>query len=576
MSNKRISRDAVRADSGRLGPMREGQNVGQLLNGRYRLADRLGEGGMSVVWRAHDEVLGRAVAVKVLAGPFAADPAWRHRIRIEARATASLSHPNVAGVYDFGETAGGNPFVVMELLRGPTLAERLAAGPLSPAVTIRVCAEIAAGLAAAHAEGFVHHDVKPGNVVLTPGAAKLLDFGIVGTSGDPDSGLDAAGLVLGTPAYLAPERLVGDEAVPASDVYAFGMLLYRCLTGRLPWDGEATAQMLRSHVTVAPDPLPDLPGVPPLVRDLCMRCLVKAPAARPSAEEAAAVLAAAAGVSPRPSAEELHLVPEVPPPLAAAGSAPRTDGTTALGDATAPVVPTPVEPDRAAPVEPDRAAPVEPDRAAPVESDRVAPIAGERATDAVGDDAGERRRVLAGLAVVVTVAAVLVTFALSRPTSEPQVTTGVAAARGAPATTGSPDDPASPPAAQPGTGRSAGAGGQGGGTGGGAGGSAGGGPVGTDAANGNGNPGHAGNTGRGQTAPAAGPSVRIGTAGGVVVAACAGDRVNVTGAEPAAGGSLVSLQAGPRNKSRVEFALAGERLRFEVRCAGGAPAAVRA
>ncbi|MGI5181724.1 serine/threonine-protein kinase [Dactylosporangium sp. CA-152071] len=533
--------------------MHEEQNVGQLLNGRYRLADRLGEGGMSVVWDARDEVLGRAVAVKVLAGPFAADPAWRQRIRTEARATASLSHPNVAGVYDYGETAGGSPFVVMELLRGPTLAERLTAGPLSPAAAIRVCAEVAAGLAAAHAEGFVHHDVKPGNVVLTPGAAKLLDFGIVGVHGDPDGGLDDAGLVLGTPAYLAPERLVGDEAVPASDVYAFGMLLYRCLTGRLPWDGETTAQMLRSHVTVAPDPLPDLPGVPPQVRDLCMRCLVKAPAARPSAEEAAAVLAEAAGVSPRPNAEELHLVPAVPPQLTAAGAAARTDGTTAIGDATAPVDPVP-----AAPAE------EEPATDAPAEE--------ERATGAVGDDAGERRRVLAGTAVVVAVAALLVTFALSRPTIEPQVTAG--AARGAPAATGSPDTldtPVTPADA----GQSAGAGGQSGGTSGGAGGSGGGGPVGTDAANGNGNPGHTGNTGRGQTTPVEGPPVRIGTPGGVVVAACAGDQVNVTGAEPAAGGSLVSLQAGRRNKSRVEFSLAGQRLRFEVRCAGGVPAAVR-
>ncbi|MEV4139526.1 serine/threonine-protein kinase [Dactylosporangium sp. NPDC049742] len=534
--------------------MHEEQNVGQLLNGRYRLADRLGEGGMSVVWDARDEVLGRAVAVKVLAGPFAADPAWRQRIRTEARATASLSHPNVAGVYDYGETAGGSPFVVMELLRGPTLAERLTAGPLSPAAAIRVCAEVAAGLAAAHAEGFVHHDVKPGNVVLTPGAAKLLDFGIVGVHGDPDGGLDDAGLVLGTPAYLAPERLVGDEAVPASDVYAFGMLLYRCLTGRLPWDGETTAQMLRSHVTVAPDPLPDLPGVPPQVRDLCMRCLVKAPAARPSAEEAAAVLAAAAGVSPRPSAEELHLVPAVPPRLTAAGAAARTDGTTALGDATAPVDPAP-------------------DATAPVAPVPVAPAEAEHATDATGDDtgddAGERRRVLAGMAVVVAVAVLLVTFALSRPTSEPQVTVG--AARGAPAATGSPDTPATPADVGPSTG----AGGQSGGTSGGAGGSGGGGPVGTDAANGNGNPGHTGNTGRGQTTPVEGPPVRIGTPGGVVVAACAGDQVNVTGAEPAAGGSLVSLQAGPRNKSRVEFSLAGQRLRFEVRCSGGVPAAVR-
>ncbi|MEV0560323.1 protein kinase [Dactylosporangium sp. NPDC050588] len=563
--------------------MHEEQNVGQLLNGRYRLADRLGEGGMSVVWDARDEVLGRAVAVKVLAGPFAADPAWRQRIRTEARATASLSHPNVAGVYDYGETAGGSPFVVMELLRGPTLAERLTAGPLSPAAAIRVCAEVAAGLAAAHAEGFVHHDVKPGNVVLTPGAAKLLDFGIVGVHGDPDGGLDDAGLVLGTPAYLAPERLVGDEAVPASDVYAFGMLLYRCLTGRLPWDGETTAQMLRSHVTVAPDPLPDLPGVPAQVRDLCMRCLVKAPAARPSAEEAAAVLAEAAGVSPRPNAEELHLVPAVPPRLTAAGAAARTDDTTAIGDATAPVDPVPVAPaeeepatDAPAEEEPATDAPAEEEPAtdAPAEEEPAtdAPAEEERATGTVGDDAGERRRVLAGMAVVVAVAALLVTFALSRPTSEPQVTVG--AARRVPAATGSPDTPATPDTPAD-AGQSAGAGGRSGGTSGGAGGSGGGAPVGTDAANGNGNPGHTGNTGRGQTTPVEGPPVRIGTPGGVVVAACAGDQVNVTGAEPAAGGSLVSLQAGPRNKSRVEFSLAGQRLRFEVRCSGGVPAAVR-
>lgn len=578
---------------------------GQLLNGRYRLGDRLGEGGMSVVWHAGDEVLGRSVAVKVLAGPFAADADWRRRIRVEARAAASLSHPNVAGVYDYGETAEGTPFVVMELLRGPTLAARLAAGPLRPAAAIRVCAEVAAGLAAAHAERFVHRDVKPANVVLTPGAAKLVDFGIVGIPGDPGSGLDADGLVLGTPAYLAPERLVGDDAVPASDVYAFGLLLYRCLTGRLPWDSETTTQMLRSHVTVAPEPLPDLPGVPPQVRELCMRCLVKAPAARPSAEEAAAVLAEAAGVSPRPSAEELAVVRAAPALVVGAGAAAAADGThdaTAAGDATALVVAR-SGPAGAAPSGDDAtdllhaggaATATDAGDEAAADSPADSPaggaaggdLPGEGATDVIGDDAGDRRRVLAGLAVVVAVAALLVTFVLNRPTDGPQASAGAARGTTGGAVAGTTAPGATDPAAP-----SSGAGGTpaptgvqppavDGGTGG-----AGGGEVGGPGGPGGGNPGTgstgggpgSGTTGGGPaggtTPPAAPRPVRLGTLGGVIVAVCSAGKVDVTGAEPAAGGTLVSLQSGPRDKSRVEFNLAGVRLRFEVRCVGGVPVA---
>ncbi|MEV4509035.1 serine/threonine-protein kinase [Dactylosporangium sp. NPDC049525] len=566
---------------------------GQLLNGRYRLGDRLGEGGMSVVWRARDEVLDRSVAVKVLAGTFAADADWRRRIRVEARAAASLSHPNVTNVYDYGETAEGNPFVVMELLRGPTLAERLTAGPLRPAAAIRVCAEVAAGLAAAHAERLVHRDVKPANVVLTAGAAKLVDFGIVGIPGDPGSGLDADGLVLGTPAYLAPERLVGDDAVPASDVYAFGLLLYRSLTGRLPWDSETTTQMLRSHVTVAPDPLPELPGVPAEVRDLCMRCLVKAPAARPSAEEAAAVLAAAAGMSPRPGAEDFDVVHPAPPPPVGAGSPGRADDATAPADATVLVYA------GAGPAAAVMTGGVPAAGPPSVESTtglvRVGGIAAvDGATDVIGDDVGERRRVLAGLAVVVAVAALLVTFTLNRPTGGPRAS--AEAARGGPgsgvvatATTGpsappsgSADAPTSAgaevPAVQGGTpgGPTDGAG-NGGPGGGGPGGAGGGGPGPGNGNTGNGNTGGPGTgnggPGAGGTTPTAGKPVRLGTPGGVIVAVCAGNKVNVTGAEPAAGATLVSLQSGARDKSRVEFNLAGVRLRFEVRCAGGVPVA---
>nr|BFE66095.1 protein kinase [Dactylosporangium thailandense] len=287
-------------------------DAGQLLNGRYLLVERLGAGGMSVVWRARDEVLDRDVAVKVLNARLVPDAEWRRRIRLEARAAARLTHPNITNVYDYGETSDQVPFVVMELLRGRTLAQRLQDGPLPPAAALRICAEVAAGLAAAHAEDLVHRDVKPANVVLTPDAAKILDFGIVGFVGGPDLD-EGSEQVLGTPAYLAPERLTGGEITPASDVYAFGLLLFRCLTGRLPWDFETTTQMVLAHMTVAPAPLPDLPGLPEDVRELWAQCLAKEPRERPDAAAVATRLALAAGIVPRGSALPREPVTRVAP-----------------------------------------------------------------------------------------------------------------------------------------------------------------------------------------------------------------------------------------------------------------------
>jgi serine/threonine-protein kinase len=266
-----------------------------MLGGRYRLDHRLGEGGMSVVWRAHDEVLDRAVAVKVLIAGAAAP----ERIVAEAKIAARLSHPHVASVYDFGESADGVPYIVMELLQGGTLGERLAEGPLGMNAALRVCAEVASALAAAHAEGLVHRDVKPANIVLTPGGAKVVDFGIAASAGAVEE-LDVDRPLIGTPAYLAPERLIGGEVVPASDVYALGLLLYRLLSQRLPWRVETTTQMLTAHVYLEPDPLPPIPGLPPEVAQLCQACLAKAPADRPPASEVAAVLAEAAVLKPRP------------------------------------------------------------------------------------------------------------------------------------------------------------------------------------------------------------------------------------------------------------------------------------
>jgi hypothetical protein len=282
------------ADPGRL-PRMEGA---QLLGGRYALLDQIGAGGMAMVWRARDEVLGRTVAVKLLAGRHAGEPDARDRIRAEARAAAMLSHPNIAQVYDYGEAREYGvpvPYVVMELVRGGTLQDRMDAGPMSPRFAMRMAAEVAAALAAAHADGLVHRDIKPANVMVTDTGAKVVDFGIAAAINPGGTG-DEEFEVLGTPAYLAPERLIGDGVEPASDVYALGVLLYRMLSGLSPWSADTTTQMLTAHVYIDPVPLPDAPGVPDYVTALCNRCLSKDPTQRPSAREAAALLAQGAGL----------------------------------------------------------------------------------------------------------------------------------------------------------------------------------------------------------------------------------------------------------------------------------------
>ncbi len=268
----------------------------QTLGGRYVLLTELGSGGMAVVWRAQDLVLGRLVAVKLLAGEYADDPQSRSRIRAEARAAAALSHPNIAQVYDYGESTDGDsrtPYVVMELINGPTLRQRITNGPIPPRTVFRICSEVAAGLAAAHADGLVHRDVKMSNIIVTAGGAKVVDFGIAAAMGPgvPDD------MVVGTPAYLAPERLTGDTVQPASDIYALGVMLFRLLSGYPPWSAESTTQMLRAHVYLEPQPLPKLHGVPPTITDLVTRCLLKDPAARPSAAEVSTILADSAEAS---------------------------------------------------------------------------------------------------------------------------------------------------------------------------------------------------------------------------------------------------------------------------------------
>jgi serine/threonine-protein kinase len=252
-----------------------------VIGGRYRLIDRIGSGGASAVWRGRDERLGRTVAVKVL-GP---EREGSELVR-EARAAARLSNPHVGTVYDVGEAPDGSAYLVMEFIPGQSLAQRLKEGVLSWRSAVELCAEVADGLAATHAAGLVHRDVKPANVMLCPTGAKLVDFGISAEIGEPaDEAPD--GCVVGTPAYVSPERLAGSPALPAADVYALGLLLYRALTGWLPWDVDSRSAVLRAHLMTEPAPLPPIPGLPEEVAEDCTRCLAKDPVRRPTAAELA-------------------------------------------------------------------------------------------------------------------------------------------------------------------------------------------------------------------------------------------------------------------------------------------------
>jgi eukaryotic-like serine/threonine-protein kinase len=260
---------------------------GTLLARRYRLIDRIGVGGMSVIWRAHDEMLERRVAVKVLAADLAADPRFRERVRDEARAAAALVHPHVTAMYDYGEVFDAEgvatAYVVMELLEGEPLSARLTAGPLPWPEALRDCAEVAEALAAAHRHGIVHRDITADNIMLTGDGAKVLDFGIATTIGAPDEDID--GSTFGTPAYVAPERLDGRRARPATDTYALGVLLYEMLTGAPPYPAD-TWEELAATPRGAPPPLA-VPGLPSEVAALCYRCLSVEPRERPTANQVA-------------------------------------------------------------------------------------------------------------------------------------------------------------------------------------------------------------------------------------------------------------------------------------------------
>ncbi|GGO09300.1 serine/threonine-protein kinase [Micromonospora parathelypteridis] len=272
--------------------MKAALHPGRLLARRYRLLDQIGAGGMSVIWRARDEVLDRVVALKVLAPSLAADARFRGMVREEARAAAQLVHPHVTSVHDYGETVAPDgsitSFVVMELLSGEELELRLTEGPLPWAEAVQVGAQVADALAAAHRLGIVHRDITPANVMMTRTGVKVLDFGIATRIGAPDE--DEDGETFGTPAYVAPERLDGAPAQPSTDVYSLGVLLHEALTGRVPYPAD-TWEELSAALALGPTPtLADLPELPPPVARICLRSLARDPADRPTARQVATVL----------------------------------------------------------------------------------------------------------------------------------------------------------------------------------------------------------------------------------------------------------------------------------------------
>jgi eukaryotic-like serine/threonine-protein kinase len=262
---------------------------------RFQAVRRIDAGGMGEVWEADDTLLGRRVAIKVLAVELAGDPVAVRRFGREARATAMLDHPNVVRVFDFVD--GEAPFLVLELLEGQTLAERLRGGALPPLEAARIGAEVADGLDAAHRIGIIHRDIKPGNIMLTAGGGvKVMDFGIAAAR---EAHSTTGQQLLATAAPAPPERIAGGRASPAGDLYSLGVVLYEMLTGRPPFMADTAERLLRAHLEAEPRPVRELVfWVPPEIAAACEAALAKDPAARPaSAGALAARLRAAASAA---------------------------------------------------------------------------------------------------------------------------------------------------------------------------------------------------------------------------------------------------------------------------------------
>lgn len=264
--------------------------IGSVLGGRYRLIELVGQGGMATIYQARDNQLERDVAVKVLRPEYGRDPEFLARFRQEAQSAASLNHPNVVAVYDYGTDEAG-PYIVMELVDGEDLATIIRrSGALPSRQAAALTAAIARAIAAAHAEGIVHRDVKPGNVLVTrDGRIKVTDFGIARAVAEAQVTLP--GTTLGSVHYFSPEQARGEPTTAASDIYSLGIVLFELLTGRRPWEGDSAASIAMARLTgPTPSPSSIQSGIPPALDAIDREALARDPAER---FETAAAMAAA-------------------------------------------------------------------------------------------------------------------------------------------------------------------------------------------------------------------------------------------------------------------------------------------
>ena len=262
---------------------------GTVIAGHYEVLEKLGQGGMGEVYRALDKNLSRQVAIKILPEEFSTDPERLARFEREAKLLATLNHPNIAAVYGF-EEAKGLRFLAMEFVEGATLQARLDKGALPMDEALETCRQVAEGLEAAHDRGVVHRDLKPGNIMITPeGKVKILDFGLAKAYAGETSGIDIAnsptitakmtepGVILGTAAYMSPEQARSRSVDKRADIWAFGCVLYECLTGKRAFQGETVSDTLAHILKGEPDwkVLPQ--DTPVIVRNVLQRCLQKDP-----------------------------------------------------------------------------------------------------------------------------------------------------------------------------------------------------------------------------------------------------------------------------------------------------------